>query len=80
MRHDIESCEQGGEDQDMTKLDGPVASVKGKLSDDLALMDRNNDRASKVKINEPIWSCDDMERIISFLIVLVHVLHRHWGR
>ena len=42
MRHDIESCDQGGEDQDMTWLDGPVASVKGKLSDDLALMDRSN--------------------------------------
>jgi hypothetical protein len=31
MRHDIESCDQGGEDQDMTRLDRPVASVKGKL-------------------------------------------------
>ena len=28
MRHDIESCDQGGKDQDMTCLDGPVASVK----------------------------------------------------
>ena len=26
MRHDIESCDQDGEDQDMTWLDGPVAS------------------------------------------------------
>jgi hypothetical protein len=42
MRHDIESCDQGGEDQDMTWLDGPVASVKDKLSDDLAPMDRGN--------------------------------------
>ena len=42
MRHDIESCDQGGEDQDKTWLDGPVASVKGKLGDDLALMDRGN--------------------------------------
>ena len=42
MRHDIESCDQGGEDQDMTWLDGPVASVKDKLSDELALMDRSN--------------------------------------
>ena len=42
MRHDIESCDQGGEDQDMTWLDGPVASVKGKLSDDLAPMDQSN--------------------------------------
>jgi hypothetical protein len=25
-----------------TRLDGPVASVKGKLSDDLAPMDRSN--------------------------------------
>ena len=31
MRHDIESCDQGGEDQDTTWLDGPVASMKGKL-------------------------------------------------
>jgi hypothetical protein len=41
MRHDIESCDQG-EDQDMTLLDITVASVKGKLSDDLALMDQSN--------------------------------------
>ena len=31
MKHDIESCDQGGGDQDMTSLDGLVASVKGKL-------------------------------------------------
>jgi hypothetical protein len=30
MRHDIESCDQGGEDQDLTWLDGLVASVKDK--------------------------------------------------
>jgi hypothetical protein len=30
MRHDIESCDQDGEDQDMTWLDRPVASMKGK--------------------------------------------------
>ena len=42
MRHDMESCDQGGEDQDKTWLDGLVASVKGKLSDDLVLMDRSN--------------------------------------
>jgi hypothetical protein len=42
MRHDIESCDLGEEDQDMTWLDGLVASVKGKLSDDLAPIDRGN--------------------------------------
>jgi hypothetical protein len=42
MRHDMESCDQGGEDQDEAWLDGPVASVKGKLSNDLALMDQSN--------------------------------------
>ena len=42
MRHDMESCDQGREDQDKAQLDGPVASVKGKLSDDLAPMDRGN--------------------------------------
>jgi hypothetical protein len=42
MRHDIELCDQGGEDQDMTWLDRLVASLKGKLSDDFAPMDRSN--------------------------------------
>jgi hypothetical protein len=42
MRHDIESCDQGGEDQDKAWFDGLVASVKGKLSDDLAPMNRSN--------------------------------------
>ena len=42
MRHDMESCDQDGEDQDKAWLDGPVASVKGKLSDDLAPMGRSN--------------------------------------
>ena len=42
IKHDIESCDQGGEDQDKTWLDGPVANVKDKLSDDLALMDQSN--------------------------------------
>ena len=41
-RHDIESCDQGGEDHDKTWLDKLVASVKGKLSDDLAPMDQSN--------------------------------------
>jgi hypothetical protein len=43
MRHDIKPCDQGGEDQDKTWLDRPVASVKVKLSDDLAPMDQSND-------------------------------------
>jgi hypothetical protein len=30
MRHDMESGDQGGEDQDEAWLDGPVASAKGK--------------------------------------------------
>ena len=112
----------------MTWLNGPVASVKSKLSDDLAPMDRSNGeeqvkssalfvlgclaykpyffsqrtiffshnksanstfshglsvkqaQTNRVKIDEPIWSLDDMEWIISLLIVLVHVLHRHWRR
>ena len=42
MRHDMDSCDEGGEDQDKTWLDGLVARVKGKLSDDLAPMDRDN--------------------------------------
>jgi hypothetical protein len=39
MKHDIESCDQSGEDQDMIWLDGPVASVKDRF---LAPMDRSN--------------------------------------
>jgi hypothetical protein len=31
MRHDMESCDLGGEDQDEAWLDGPVASMKDKL-------------------------------------------------
>jgi hypothetical protein len=31
VRHDIESCDLGGENQDEAWLDGPVASVKDKL-------------------------------------------------
>jgi hypothetical protein len=30
VRHDMESCDQGGEDQDDAWLDGPVAGVKEK--------------------------------------------------
>jgi len=30
MRHDMELCDQGGEDQDEAWLDGPVARVNGK--------------------------------------------------
>jgi hypothetical protein len=30
MRHDMESCDQDGEDQDKAWLDGPVAMVKDK--------------------------------------------------
>ena len=33
---------KGGEDQDKAWLNGQVASVNGKLSDDLAPMDRSN--------------------------------------
>ena len=81
MRHDIELCDQGGEDQDKTWLDGPVASVKGKLSDDLAPMDQNNDevQVKSRSINQydhmMIWSGS-----YHCLIMLVHVLHRHWRR
>ena len=42
MRHDIESYDQGREDQNKTWLNGPVARVKGKLSDHLAPMDQGN--------------------------------------
>jgi hypothetical protein len=75
VRHDIKSCDQGGEDQDMTWLDRPVASVKGKLEalkrgtacDGEAWERLGTDgpmqwsRASEVKIDEPIRSYDDMK-------------------
>ena len=51
MRYDMESCDQGGEDQDKTWLDGPVASLKVKLSDDLAPMDQgNNEEQVKLRL------------------------------
>jgi hypothetical protein len=37
-------------------------------------------KASEVKIDEPIRSCDHMKWIISFVIWLVHVLHQHLRR
>ena len=42
MGHDMESCDLSGEDQDKAWLNRPVASVKGKLGDDLAPMDQGN--------------------------------------
>jgi hypothetical protein len=51
-----------------------------KLEQDLAPMDRRNGEESKVKIDEPIRSRDDMKWIISFVIWLVHVLHQHRRR
>ena len=42
MLHDIKSCDQGGEDQDKAWLDGPVANMKGKSSEDLAPMDQGS--------------------------------------
>jgi hypothetical protein len=62
MRHDMESCDQGGEDQDNTWLDGPVASVQDKLSDNLVPMDQSNDeeqvksRSMNQYGNVMIWS------------------------
>ena len=54
MRHDIESCDQGGEDQDKAWLDGSVARVKGKLSDDLAPIDRGNgeEKVKSISMNQ----------------------------
>jgi hypothetical protein len=80
MRHDMESCDQGREDQDEAWLDGPVISVKGKSKalkrgtacDGEAWVRLDADRprqrwrASEVKIDEPIRSRDDMKWIISF--------------
>jgi hypothetical protein len=51
-----------------------------KLEQDLAPMDRRNGEEQVVKIDEPIWSCDDMKWIISFGDWLVHVLHQHRRR
>jgi len=40
MRHDMESCDQGGEDQDEAWLDGLVASVKSKSEGGFEARDR----------------------------------------
>jgi hypothetical protein len=73
MRHDIESCDQGGEDQDKTWIDGLVASVKDKLIDDLASMDQSiGEEQMKSRLMNQyghvmIWSGS-------------YMLHRHWKR
>ena len=55
--------------------------VAVKLKQDLAPMTEGNDEKQvKVKIDEPIWSRDDMKWIISFGDWLVHVLHQYWRR
>jgi hypothetical protein len=57
MRHDIKSCDQGEEDQNMTWLDGLVTSVKGRLSDDLAPMGRSNgEEQVKSRLEEMEWN------------------------
>ena len=55
--------------------------VAVKLKQDLVSMDQGNGKEQvRSRIDEPIRSHDDMKWIISLLIVLVHVLHRHWRR
>ena len=39
MRHDIQLCDQSGEDQDKAWLNGPVAMVKGKYGLDHIIHD-----------------------------------------
>jgi hypothetical protein len=69
MIHDMESCDQGGEDQNKTYLDGPVASMKGKLSDNLAPTDWGNDE-EQVKS----WSMNQYDHMMiwsgSYLLVI----------
>jgi hypothetical protein len=43
MRHNMESCDQGGEDRYEDWLNGLVARAKGKLCDGLVPKDRGND-------------------------------------
>ena len=51
--------------------------VAVKLEQDLVPMDDGNgEEQVKSFFDEPIWSRDDMEWIVSLLIVLVHVLHQ----
>ena len=48
-----------------------------KLGQDLAPMDRGNgEEQTRSRIDGPKMSCDDMDWIISFMIVMVHWLHR----
>ena len=44
----MESCDQWEEDQDKTWLDGPVASVKDKLSDDLMMKKKKKTRRGEI--------------------------------
>ena len=82
MKHDMKSCDQGGEDQDEAWLNRLVASVKDKWealkwenacdNEAWARLGANGPtqlwRASDVNIDEPIRLRDDMKWIISFFI------------
>ena len=82
MRHNMESCDQSGEDQDKTWLDGPVASVKGKLSDDLAPMDRGNGE-EQVKLRSMNQYGSVQYVTILTMLAILHALddrvYRQWG-
>ena len=75
MRHDMKLCDQNGEDQNKTCLDGPVAMEKGKSrfwsdgprgGEAWARLGADGPRqlwrAGKVKIDGPKRSCDDFTR------------------
>ena len=79
MSHDMESCDQGGEDQDkaclMDRLQWRRASQDFeardreavKLGQDLAPMDRDNgEERARSRSMDQRRSCDNMEWIISF--------------
>ena len=92
MRHDMESCDQGGEDQDKTWLDGPVASVKGK-SEALEWWTawrwslsktwrRWTEATENSKLSQDRWTNMVIWYKVDYIICdwLVHVLHQHWKR
>ena len=84
MRHDMESCDQDGEDQEMIRLDGPVASKNGK-SEVLEWwtawrwsLSKTWHRWTKAMVKSK-WSQDRWTNVITWWYEVDHIIVDHVG-
>ena len=73
----MESCDQGGEDQDKSWLGLMDRLQWRKASQGFEAMDRETVKLGQCQDRGLKRSYDDMYWITSFMIVLVHWLHRN---